>query len=190
MYQKRRNNTCFHKGQKWTWFKTIFDSKNSLLIVKVDLSDKHHEIRLLSLLKRMRITPEAQQLTRHSTHQDAGDVNLHGNGDWECDIRQQLKPSMFPWLIYIHTHTKTSFAVPCCKPPQTKKKKVACELQDLDRSDFRRDAQCAPVRARTGYWLSAESARTCTTNRHLGEGLCNELHRFTLNWKTSVGGDA
>lgn len=178
MYQKQRNNARFHKRQNLTWFKTIFDSENSLLIVKVDLSVKHHEIRLLSLLEWMRKTPEAQQLTRHSTHQDAGDVNLHGKGDWECDIRQQLKPSMFPWLIYIHTYThKTSFAVPCCQPPQTKKKKVVCELQDLERSDCSAEMLSALLCAR-GLGTECRERTHMHNEQTPGGG--------TLQWTTSL----
>lgn len=189
MYQKQRNNARFHKRQNLTWFKTIFDSENSLLIVKVDLSVKHHEIRLLSLLEWMRKTPEAQQLTRHSTHQDAGDVNLHGKGDWECDIRQQLKPSMFPWLIYIHTHTKRVLQFLVASLLKQRKRKLCANCRIW--KGLTVPPRCS-VRscARADWVLSAESARTCTTNRHLGEGLCNELHRLTLNLKTSVGGDA
>lgn len=171
MYQKQRNNARFHKRQNLTWFKTIFDSENSLLIVKVDLSVKHHEIRLLSLLEWMRKTPEAQQLTRHSTHQDAGDVNLHGKGDWECDIRQQLKPSMFPWLIYIHTytHTQNEFCSSLLPASSNKEKESCVRIAGFGKVWlFRRDAQCAPVRARTGYWVQrahAHAQRTDTWGR-------------------------
>jgi len=189
MYQKQRNNASVStRGKKnvlnyfWNWKQVTLNGK--LLIMRADLSVKLHAaftIRVNEENTRWSsnspVTPHIKRLAMWTCMATATDDVI-----WYPTTVKTLSP----WLI----QKKESCALPCCfQPPPTKKKKVVSELHDLDRSDCSGEMLSALLCARG---LSTEcrerAARTYRTNRHPGEGLCNN-YRFPSNWKTN-GGDA